>query len=322
MYNRIPKANMLTRYLYGDGVTGQQERMIRDKRKTLSRALLYSYQAALVKKLYDDKDTIERRALINPDKTKQDYDEKVISIGFESNFKTGDIFQWLGTNTYWLIYLQDLTELAYFRGNIRRCSYEIAWEDENKNYHKTYVALRGPVETKINYIQKHEISIDTPNHSLDILLPYNDDNIKLCQRYNKFYLQNDPNKTCWRIEATDLYSTPGIIEINAVEYYSNETADDIDNGIVNGLIQPIQDPNENKENGIIGDTFIKPKVVYEYKYDGIQSGKWTWDKKLPLTVKVNEETNTLKLRWETTYCGQFDLFYGPECKTIVVESLF
>ena len=55
MYNRIPKANMLTRYLYGDGVTGQQERMIRDKRKTLSRALLYSYQAALVKKLYDDK---------------------------------------------------------------------------------------------------------------------------------------------------------------------------------------------------------------------------------------------------------------------------
>ena len=42
----------------------------------------------------------------------------------------------------------------------------------------------------------------------------------------------------------------------------------------------------------------------------------------PKTVKVNEETNTLKLRWETTYCGQFDLFYGPECKTIVVESLF
>jgi len=42
------------------------------------------------------------------------------------------------------------------------------------------VALRGPVETKINYIQKHEISIDTPNHSLNILLPYNDDNVKLC----------------------------------------------------------------------------------------------------------------------------------------------
>lgn len=322
MYNRIPKANMLTRYLYTDGVTGQQDRMIRDKRKTLSRALLYSYQSALVKKLYDDEDIIERRALINPNKVKQDYDEKIVSIGFESNFKTGDIFQWLGTNTYWLIYLQDLTELAYFRGNIRRCSYEIAWEDEDKNYHRTYVALRGPVETKINYIQKHEISVDIPNHSLNILLPYNDDNVKLCQRYNKFYLQNDPNKTCWRIEATDLYSTPGIIEINAVEYYSNETEDDVDNGIVGGLIEPVKDPNEGKELEIIGETFIKPKVVYEYSYDGSIKDEWLWNKKLPLTVKINKETNTLKLRWEASYCGQFDLFYGPKSKTIVVESLF
>ena len=322
MYNRIPKANMLTRYLYTDGITNQQDRMIRDKRKTLSRALLYSYQGAQVKKLYDENDTIERRALINPNKIKQDYDEKIISIGFESNFKTGDIFQWLGTNTYWLIYLQDLTELAYFRGNIRRCSYEIAWEDEDKNYHRTYVAMRGPVETRINYIQKHEISVDTPNHSLNILLPYNDDNIKLCQRYNKFYLQNDPNNTCWRIEATDLYSTPGIIEINAVEYYSNETEDDINNGIVGGLIEPVKDPNDGKDLEIIGDTFIKPKVVYEYNYIGSIEDEWLWNKKLPLTIKINKETNTLKLRWEAPYCGQFDLSYGPITKTIVVESLF
>ena len=93
MYNRIPKANMLTRYLYTDGITNQEDRMIRDIRKTLSRGLLYSYQGAQVKKLYDENDTIERRALINPNKIKQDYDEKIISIGFESNFKTGDIFQ-------------------------------------------------------------------------------------------------------------------------------------------------------------------------------------------------------------------------------------
>lgn len=323
MYFRIPKANMLTRYLYTEGVTGQQDRMIRDKRKSLSRALLYSYQAAEVKKLYDENDTIERRALINPNKIKADYDEKIISIGFESNFKTGDIFQWLGTNTYWLIYLQDLTELAYFRGNIRRCSYEIAWEDENKNYHRTYVALRGPVETRINYIQKHEISIDIPNHSLNILLPYNEDNVKLCQRYNKFYLQNDPDKTCWRIEATDLYSTPGIIEINAVEYYSNKTEDDIENGIVNGKIEPIKNPNDTADKDIIGDTFIKPKVVYEYKYQGDQNGEWKWDNKLPLTVKIDKATNILKLRWETTYSGQFKLQYNAsEYKTIVVESLF
>lgn len=310
---------MLTRYLYIDGITGQQDRMIRDKRKTLSRALLYSYQSAKVKKLYDDNDTIDRRALINPNKVKQDYDEKIISIGYESNYKVGDIFQWLGTNTYWLIYLQDLTELAYFRGNIRRCSYEIAWEDENKEYHRTYVAVRGPVETKINYIQKHEISVDIPNHSLNILLPYNEANVKFSQRYNKFYLQDDPNQTCWRIEATDLYSTPGIIEINAIEYYANETEDDIEKGIVKGKLEPVKDPNE-PTNEIKGETFIKPKVVYEYEYAGNGIGEWLWDKKLPLTVRTKE--GKLKLRWETTYSGQFDIQYGDTKKTIVVQSLF
>jgi hypothetical protein len=97
------------------------------------------------------------------------------------------VFEWLGTNTYWLIYLQDLTELAYFRGNIRKCSYQIAWEDETGK-HSTYVAVRGPIETKINYIQKHGISIDTPNHSLNILMPKNEDTLNCFKRYSKFYL--------------------------------------------------------------------------------------------------------------------------------------
>ena len=59
----------------------QQERMIRDKRKTLDRALWYSYQAAQVKKPGQDSDDIVR-AVINPNKLKQDYDDKIISIGY------------------------------------------------------------------------------------------------------------------------------------------------------------------------------------------------------------------------------------------------
>jgi tRNA G18 (ribose-2'-O)-methylase SpoU len=45
------------------------------------------------------------RALINPNKLKQDYDDKIISIGFEHDFQPGDIFEWCNTGTYWLIYL-------------------------------------------------------------------------------------------------------------------------------------------------------------------------------------------------------------------------
>ena len=219
-----------TRFTQAGG-NRQQERMIKDKRRSLDHAVWYSYQGAEVVKV-DAGDRRPVRALINPNKLKQDYDDKIISVGFEYNFRCGDVFEWLGTNTKWLIYLQDLTELAYFRGDIRKCSYEIAWEDENGEKHVTYAAVRGPVETKVNFIQKHGISVDTPNHSLSILMPKNKYTMNYFKRYNKFYLQGDD--TCWRVEATDWISTPGILEVTAVEYYANETEDEIDAGIVGG----------------------------------------------------------------------------------------
>ena len=74
---------------------------------------------------------------------------------------------------------------------------------------------------------------------VNILLPLNDDTLSYFKRYSKFYLQNDAmkeGKICWRVEAIDWISTPGILEINAVEYYANETEDNIEEGIVGGLI--------------------------------------------------------------------------------------
>ena len=112
------------------GGNTQQERMIKDKRRSLDSAVWYSYQGAEVVKT-DAENRKPVRALINPNKLKQDYDDKIISVGYEYNFTPGTVFEWLGTNTYWLVYLQDLTELAYFRGDIRKCSYEIKWEDED-----------------------------------------------------------------------------------------------------------------------------------------------------------------------------------------------
>ena len=304
----------------------QQERMIKDKRRSLNRALWYSYQAAQVLRT-DAEYKKPVRALINPNKLKQDYDDKIISIGYEYNFKPGDVFEWIGTNTHWLIYLQDLTELAYFRGDIRKCSYEIAWQDEDGE-HSTYVALRGPVETKINYIQKHGISVDTPNYSLNMLIPLNDATLKYFQRYSKFYLQSDTNEymnnVCWRVEAIDWLSTPGILEVAAVEYYTNETEDDIENGIVGGLIVKPANPNDEEvEEAIIGETFIKPKKEYEFYFNGGLYLDWEIDKKYPVSIIVDEmDPKRIKLKWNSSYSGQFDLVYGSYVKTVIVESLF
>lgn len=336
----------MAKKLQANGGFPQQDRMIRDKRRSLDRATLYSYQGALVKKqLYDFSPVMDEvrkaspvRALINPNKLKQDYDDKIISVGFEHEFHTGDIFEWCNTGTYWLIYLQDLTELAYFRGDIRKCSYEIEWDDENGQRQRTYVALRGPVETKIDYIQKHGISVDNPNYSLNLLIPKTTANLKQFKRYKKFYLQDlvdGEDNICWRVEAIDTFSTPGIIEITAVEYYANEFEDDTNAGKVGALIKKPIDPNIGTESEfvIIGDTFIKPKKEYTYCIESSLYGQWYLSNdKLPIIKEEFEDElgrNSIRLKWNSSYSGQFDLWFGDETgplfdykKTIVVESLF
>lgn len=329
----------LPQRLHIHGGFDQQSRMVHDKKRTLDRVLNFSYQGANVRKIHSkdvgpNKDWTKLtphpmvRALINPDKTKMDYDDKIISIPYETGFKVGDVFEWCGTDSHWLIYLQDMNEIAYFRGEIRKCSYEISWEDEN-GMHSTYAAIRGPVETKIDYIQKHQISVDNPNYSLHILMPRTEATLKQFQRYSKFYLQKPesgaPN-VCWRVEAVDWISTPGILEINAVEYYANETEDDVENGIVGAFIAEPENPNEGNEDAdrIEGETFIKPHGVYYYTYHGLGTSKWRIDTaNLPLTISVNPKDNRqLQLRWEKSHSGQFDITYGKVTKTIVVESLF
>ena len=336
----------MAKRLQANGGFPQQNRMIRDKRRSLDKAMLYSYQGALVKKqLYDFSPVMDEvrkaspvRALINPNKLKQDYDDKIISVGFEHEFHTGDIFEWCNTGTYWLIYLQDLTELAYFRGDIRKCSYEIEWDDENGQRQRTYVALRGPVETKIDYIQKHGISVDNPNYSLNLLIPKTTANLKQFKRYKKFYLQDlvdGEDNICWRVEAIDTFSTPGIIEITAVEYYANEFEDDTNAGKVGALIKKPIDPNLGTESEfvIIGDTFIKPKKEYTYCIESSLYGQWYLSNdKLPIIKEEFEDElgrNSIRLKWNSSYSGQFDLWFGDETgplfdykKTIVVESLF
>ena len=298
----------------------QQERMIKDKRRSLDRAVWYSYQAAQIVKVGAG-DLTPARALINPNKLKQDYDDKILSIGFEYGLQCGDVFEWLGTNTRWLIYLQDMTELAYFRGDIRKCSYEIAWTDED-GVHTTYAAIRGPVETKLNSLMHHGLSIDTPNLSLNLLLPKNEATLKYFQRYSKFYLQGDD--TCWRVEALDWISTPGILEIAAVEYYSNSAEDDVVNGVAGGLIVKPESPNTPKEEAtILGDTFIKVKRSYEYEFNGTTAYEWSVDKKYPVTITPDpSDPRKITVVWNSPYSGQFDLSYGAYSKTIVVESLF
>ena len=340
----VDNANHMASGLQARGGFPQQERMVRDKRKTLDKATLYSYQAARIKKVQGKDLTVSWednaplvRALINPDKNKFDYDNKIVSVSFEHGFEVGDVFEWERTNSYWLITLQDLDEIAYFRGEIRRCDYQINWLDDEGKEWSSYASIRGPVETKINFIQKHQISVDEPSYSLHVYLPRNEQTMKQFKRYSKFYLKDadsPDDNICWRVEATDSISTKGILEFTAVEYYANETEDDVEKGLVKAFVQKNIEPEINPKEDIVGPTFIKPKIEYEYFVEAKNTdGDWHIDgPKVPVILEkfiTPRGIPGVKVKWNSSQSGQFTLWFGKNhsnfknfVKTIVVESLF
>lgn len=333
-----------------EGGARQESRMIRDKRRTLDKAVLYSYQSGDISKIPHDLTTLEaieqikgslteeeqkikdellqeslhyRRALINPDKVKQDYDEKILSVPFECGIGPGDIIKWQDTNTYWLSYLPQLSEDAYYRSSLRRCRYQITWKDEENNIHRTWAAIRGPVETRIESIHRQETIVDIPNLSLNILVPRTEATLKMFKRYSRFIFDD----VCWLIEAHDTISMENVIQVSAVENYINTQTDDIENDLVNGLIiSKDEDIRPNEEVYITGESLIEPSFVYSYTIVGINDGFWSIKNDCPTVQIISIENNTINLKWNSMKSGQFTLVYENELTTIEknirVDSLF
>ena len=71
------------------------------------------------------------------------------------------------------------------------------------------------------------------------MLPAAPEVLAYFKRYSKFYIYPLGEKIspiCWRVEATDAISMPGILELTAYEYYINEQKDDVDGGMVKKIL--------------------------------------------------------------------------------------
>lgn len=318
-------------YLEYNGGRLQQERMIYDKRRSLDRAVLYSYQAGGFRKIDADPEDRPVRGLMNPNKVKQDYDEKIISIGYEHGFQTGTVFEWVGTKTYWIIYLQELTELAYFRGNCRRCSYKISIpvidEDGNTISKEVFASIIGPQQKNIQTTNVNGNSIDVLNNTITMWVPKTPETVKFFSRrikndryiYDKFAIrpleETFLDWEIYHIEDADWLSTPGAIRVTALEV-KNAGVDLDDTGLYipdtsDVSNQVVEDYNDYiVEDLIVGETFIRPTLEYTYHYDGENAmGEFIiGGNKAP--VHVIEKTNShIKLKWTRTHSGQFDLIY-------------
>lgn len=326
---------LMRKRLEFQGGIKQEDRMIQDKYRTLLLSLRYSYQGCDVEmSQYHDyclnqgeelHGQPQYRALINPDKLKQDYDDKIISIEYATGFGPGDIFRWVGTDTHWLIYLRAVTEDGYFRGEIRRCRYRIKFKNKDGDVKYTWAAIRGPVETQIDSIQKNQIRVDVPNLSLNILMPANPDTKPVFDRYFRFMFAG----RAWKVSTANSISNENIIEVTAIEDYINEDADDQENELVDGLVIEKHDPNPPSKDSILGKTFIKPRLKEIYEV-GLSGGCWRVKGDPPVQITPIDDDqgnkNRVQITWTQAVSGQFTLIWtnGKTTyeKIVVVESLF
>ncbi|AXF52480.1 MAG: Ig domain protein [Caudoviricetes sp.] len=315
--------NLRTRLEYNGG-TAAQDRMIQAKLNTLKKALLYSYQAQTIT-LSDGR---KFRCLINPDKTKPDYDCKIISIPYkdiclgrdnkkkyptektskgeeEIGLKAGDVFRWDDTNTYWIVYLEKLEEKAYFRGEIYKCEEFI--EINNKKYH---VYIRGPVETTTQWNQKKGVNWNDLNYSLIIYITKDENTLDYFHRFKEVTI-GDKN---WKVKTVDTYSADGIIEVCLGEWYTNS----IEKYSVKH--QSKQDDIKdivNKDGVYIsGKDVVDPFSTEEYKIHNLFNGNWEIDNKKK--AKIIEKTgNTVIVQIISGKSGNFNLIYNKEGEQVI-----
>lgn len=155
----------------------------------------------------------------------------MISTPFDSGYKVGDVFKWENTQTLWIIYNQNLTELAYFRGSTRRCNYMVRWVDGERQRRETPMSVIGPsMPDKTRMINGMMMgSFIVPSGNLICLVTDNPQNRGYFHSNQTFLIQG----VGYRVTNLDYLSMPGVIQINAQEYIANLIEDDVEEDIRN-----------------------------------------------------------------------------------------
>ena len=315
--------NLNNRLSYRGGIK-QQDRLESGKLTSLKRALLYSYQAATAI-LADGR---EFRCLINPDKLKIDYEDKIISIPFEDTclndipgtgekyqeigMKAGDIFTWKETNTSWLVYLQRLEERAYFRAEIRKCTHTI---DINGAEYKVH-ARKKPL-SEVNWHTAKGVSWNDLGYVLELYITKDETTEDYFRRFTSLKINNKP----WEVQNVDALSTEGIIRVLLLEDYNNVIEEQIEEEKKQEEDKVIID---NKDIYIEGQSIVYPYDEVEYTIKNTDGG--VWEINSTKATIVNQTSVAVLVAITTGRSGEFELIYRRENKedivlVVTIESL-
>ena len=312
----------LHKRLNHNGGEYQQDRMILDKLRSLKASIGRSYQTATIFLQNNQTDNAFVRGfkcLINPDKLKNDYDQKFLSIPYRDiqinkprvgtttqgqvdvGIKCGDVFYWKETDSYWIVYLQFKEELAYFRADIRMCEKEV-----EINGHTYHVYFKGPDETTIQWNQKDNIEWNDLNYSAEIYITQNEETLEYFHRFAKVKI--DGKK--WEVVAQNSASGEGIIKVALMETFSNELEDKTieEKEQQQELTEEIRE--QRKEEGypsIMGDNIVYPYDIKEYTIENAGGGRWVLATKKARILQENAAW--VKIEIVTGKSGFIDLQY-------------
>lgn len=278
--------NMKTRINYQGGKR-QVDRMNEDKLRSLKKALLYSYQSATVI-LQDGR---EFRCLINSDKLKNQYDDRILSIPFEDiclnekelegkiefkktteglqeiGIKPGDVFTWKENGTDWLVYLRQYEETAYFRSEIRRCKYSV---DINGIEYKCYAAR--PSVNEIDWRDEKNKLWNDIDYTLQMYITKDEITEAFFHRFTIIKVNGKP----WEVQAMDNMSSDGIIILALKEYYQNTFKEEIEKEMEEINKDKVENPwpDDITEPFIYGKDHMYPYETSQYVIVNTRGGKW------------------------------------------------
>lgn len=221
--------NLQTRIsYYGEATT---DRIVNSKHRNLLLALQRSPQSY---EMYDvsNEDNVFR-GLITPSKLNQDEDQKMLSVDYDTNVKVGTVLHLTQSNTDWLVKYEHVEEMAYFRGEIARCSISLTLSDGSI----VKGVKRSPVETTTPVTQKQNVQFEEMNSTVKLIFPLVSEEmfsildrgkvIRLAEELTNIKKDNPEEGTSlihyenYKIIARDAMVNGSIIEVYGKEYYED-----------------------------------------------------------------------------------------------------
>lgn len=299
-----------------------KERMESDKLRSLRAALKRSYQrqTAILQ------DGREFFCLINPEKLKNDYDEKMISIPFEDiclnaprigkttqgrvpiGMKDGDTFEWKEDGSHWICYLRRKQETAYYKAIIRQCDYEVEMESGNRYW----IYFKGPSQQDIEWHSKDNIVWNNLNYTAMFTITRNEETLEFFHRFAKVKIDGKN----WEVAAVDSMSTEGIIDVYLNEDFTNSIQDAVDEMEAN---KPPQSETPEDWPAIVGDLEVYPYDIKSYSIKNAMDGTWEVNTN---KVRILSQTDSIvKLEIVTGKSGIFQLIYKREDEDDIIQDI-